>query len=108
MIQEGFVDNHREVGGEAALSLEFADDGVVVVAELEPNVGREIFGVVIVDAVPPANRQSYMANRCEVLSVELFCVHAGAAWTRGQDSVGRRVGRSYPVQGREGTVVCGA
>ena len=47
VVQEGFVDHHREVGGEAALSLEFADDGVVVVAELEPDVGREIFGVVM-------------------------------------------------------------
>jgi hypothetical protein len=65
---------------------------VVVVAELEERMsGREIFGVVIVDAVPPANRQSYLANDREVLSVELFCVHAGAAWTRGQDS-GRRSG----------------
>jgi hypothetical protein len=45
---------------------------------------------VIVDAAPPADRQSYLANGCEVLSIELFCVHAGCCLDQwpGQRGIG--------------------
>ena len=79
MVQEAFVDHHRQVGGETALALEFADDGEIVLTQPQPDVGREIFGVVMVDAVPPTDRLSYLANDWQVLSKDLFCVHAVAA-----------------------------
>jgi hypothetical protein len=76
MVEERFVDDDREVGLEAALPLEFADGGVVVLAQLEADVGREIFGVVVVDPVPTADRRRDLLDVCKVLSVEVFRVHA--------------------------------
>jgi hypothetical protein len=80
MGQEHLLDHHPEVRGEATLCvLEFSDDGVVVVAQLQANVRREDLGVMIAHAMPSADQKRDLADDWKVLFIDVFWVHANAS-----------------------------
>jgi hypothetical protein len=76
MVQESLADHDRQVRGEAAPALEPSDDCEIILAELETHIRGEIVGIVVANAVPPANRPRYLIDRREVLSEEGVGVHA--------------------------------
>src|SRR5262249_16906604 len=82
MIQKRLVDHDREVRGEAGSVLEFSDDGVIVVTQLQEDVRREVLRVVVADAMPPADRESDLADDWKVPFENLFCVLVGLAAMR--------------------------
>ena len=70
------LDDDAQIGRELALVLEFPENGVVILDELEMDVGSKVFRVGADEAVPPADERSGAVDQQKVVEEELLPVHS--------------------------------
>src|SRR5690606_6237406 len=76
MVAEQIGDHDREEGGDAAAAAVLADHRVIVLEQLEPDVGNEVLGVGTIEAIPAAEGLRDAIDDLQVAEVQELWIHS--------------------------------